>query len=267
MKRLIDMYASWMRLHLAHVLQYRAMIAMWQIAGLVEVAVALSVWSAVAASSGGSVDGWARADFVAYFVMVMLINELTHTWTVWMWAWRIGEGTFAGYLLRPVHPVHDDLADNAAVKVLSMSIKTPIAVAVAWWFGAEFHTAAVEWLLLVPALGMAWLIRALVEAMLACTAFWIVRVSALVNGYHVLFILFSGTFAPMAVMPDWLRAVASVLPFRWIVEFPARLATGQLSPNEIAVGFAMQATWVALSWAGFHVTWKAASRRFSAVGS
>lgn len=267
MNAMLDIYASWFRLHIGNALQYRVIIALWQLASLVEVTVALSVWGAVTKVTGGEVGGYAQADFAAYFVLAMLAGELTHTWIVWIWAWRVGEGTFAGCLVRPSHPLHGDLMDNAAVKVLSMSVKTPIAVAIAWTFGAQFEATAPEWAAFCVAMLLAWVLRALLESILACVAFWLVRVSALVHTWYVVFFITSGAFAPIALMPDWLGHVASVLPMRWVIEFPVQVGMGRLAWSEIALGLLAQCGWIAVAWLGFRAAWSVTQRHFTAVGS
>lgn len=266
MNRLIDVYASWFRLHLAWALQYRVMIATWQLAGLVEVLVALSVWTAVASASGGQVAGFAQADFAAYFVLVMLVGELTHTWTVWIWEWRVRSGSFAGILVRPTHPLHGDIMDHVAAKLVSMSVKTPIALVVAWYFGASFHASGWQWAAFVPALALAWGLRIMIEACLACLAFWLTRIAAAVHAYYAVMLVMSGGFAPLAVLPDPVRVVAEVLPFRWMMAFPVELGMGRLGTAEILQGLAFQTAWLLVACAAFHVCWRVTSRHFTAVG-
>ena len=262
-----EFYTTQYRIYVAWALQYRFVLALWALAGLTETLVSLAVWQAVARASGGTVDGYDQSQFAAYFVVVMLVNELTHGWVYWTWEWRVNEGLFSSRLLQPIHPLHGDIIDNLAVKTVSLVIKVPIALAIASVFDAAFTTDWVHLLALVPALAMAFLLRMLIEASLACSAFWLTRISALVNAYYMVWAFTSGQFAPLELLPSQLETVANVLPFRWALAFPVEVALGRNSDSDVAIGLACQAGWIVITYAMFRLLWRCASHRYSAVGS
>ena len=51
--------------------------------------------------------------------------------TPYGWEWRIREGELSAALLRPLHPLHDDIAGFAGWKVVTIVLWLPIA-AVLW---------------------------------------------------------------------------------------------------------------------------------------
>jgi ABC-2 type transport system permease protein len=55
--------------------------------------------------------------------------------------------------------------------------------------------------------------------------------------------VFSGLLAPLAMFPESLRDVAAFLPFRHVIETPARLWLGHVPASEIAPLLALQALW------------------------
>ncbi len=58
-----------------------------------------------------------------------------------------------------------------------------------------------------------------------------------------------------------------MLPFPYTLSFPILLILGELSPQEIAANFGMQAVWVVLSYLIFRLIWRAGLKQFSAVGA
>ena len=78
----------------------------------------------------------------------------------------------------------------------------------------------------VPALLLAVLVRFLVEWTLALAAFWTTRVSAINQMYFVVTLFLSGQVAPLSLFPFPIQVVASLLPFRWMIAFPGRVAAG-----------------------------------------
>ena len=59
-------------------------------------------------------------------------------------------------------------------------------------------------------------------------------------------LLFSGFIIPLPFFPDWLEAVARVLPFAAIVQIPVDVFLEQVSGAEIAVSLVFQAAWAAI---------------------
>ena len=110
------------------------------------------------------------------------------------------------------------------------------------------------------------MVRFLVEWTLALAAFWTTRVGAINQGYYVAALFLSGQVAPLVLFPASVRAVAAVLPFRWMISFPAELLLGRLTPAQAAAGLAIQAGWLGLALLILKLVWRAGVRRFTAVG-
>jgi ABC-2 type transport system permease protein len=227
----------------------------------------LVVWTTVAASSGGRVGGYTGGDFAAYFIVLMVVNHLTFTWIFWEFEWRIRQGMFSPLLLRPIHPIHNDIAANLAFKLLTLAVIVPTTVALVLLFDPVFEPPAWAVAAFVPALLLAFALRFLVEWTLAMAAFWMTRVSALNQMYHVALLFLSGQIAPLSLLPEWLQALATLLPFRWMVAFPGELLLGRLSPEEALAGFAAQGIWIGLAFGLLTMVWRAGIRRYSAVGA
>jgi ABC-2 type transport system permease protein len=72
--------------------------------------------------------------------------------------------------------------------------------------------------------------------------------------------------APTPLLPGLMRFAATVLPFRYMVGFPAEVLSGQLSTAEMWAGFVFQAAWLVVAVALFVFVWRTGVRRYSAVG-
>jgi ABC-2 type transport system permease protein len=225
----------------------------------------LIVWSTVAVASGGQVGGYTTGDFAAYFIVLMLVNHLTYTWIMWEYEYRVREGTLSGALLRPVHPIHADIAENLSSKMVSTPGILVAAVILSLIFHPTFHFIGWAVAAFVPAVALAFVLRFLFEWTLALAAFWTTRVSALNQMYFVAMLFLSGQVAPLALFPPALQTVASALPFRWMISFPVELLLGKLTPQQTLTGFAAQAVWLLLSLGLVRIVWRAGVRVYSAV--
>ncbi|AIQ64014.1 ABC transporter permease [Paenibacillus stellifer] len=56
---------------------------------------------------------------------------------------------------------------------------------------------------------------------------------------------FAGMIIPIPLMPDWMSAVASALPFRWTVDFPFRVYTENIRADQAMIGIGIQLIWLA----------------------
>jgi ABC-2 type transport system permease protein len=262
-----DLYRQQFKTTFAAMLQYRASLVIWMIGHVLEPLVYLIVWSTVSNSGGGSVGTYTTGDFAAYFLVMMLVNNVTYTWIMYEFEYRVREGNLSFALLRPVHPIHSDIADNVSSKLITLPFMLLIAVILGFFFHP--HLVVVPWAILVffPALLLAFLVRFFLEWTLALTAFWTTRVGAINQTYFVMMLFLSGQMAPLSLFPPPVRVAAAILPFRWMVSFPVELLLGRLSPVEALTGILAQVVWVAIASVLLRIVWRAGVRIYSAVGA
>jgi ABC-2 type transport system permease protein len=267
MKGLVELYAQQFRTTIAMMFQYRASLFIWMIGQVLEPLVYLIVWTIVSNSSGGSVGSYTTKEFAAYFIVLMLVNQITYTWIMYEFEYRVREGTLSFALLKPVHPIHSDIADNLSSKLITLPIMIVIAVALAVAFHASISPPLWAIGVFIPSLLLAFLVRFLIEWTLAQAAFWTTRVSALNQTYFMMMLFLSGQMAPLTLLPHPVQMVAAVLPFRWVISFPVEVLLGQHTPAEALMGLGAQVGWLIVSIILVRVVWRAGVRAYSAVGA
>ncbi len=260
------LYRVLTRTGIALQIQYRASNLIWMLGGIIEPVIYLVVWSTVAREQGGSTSGWTPQDFAAYYVTLMFVNHLTFAWVMHVFQLRIQQGELSFALLRPIHPIHSDIADNLAFKLVMLVVLIPAALVVAWTFEPRWNAGPSQLALFAPALFFAFLTRFFVEWSLALAAFWTTRVTAVNNVYFTALIFLSGRVAPIDMLPGWLQNVSASLPFYWMVAFPVEVMLGRVAPQEVAAGIGTQLAWTAGALLFLSLLWQRAVRRFSAVG-
>ena len=267
MRRLIQLYPALLRISLLENIQYRASGMIWMLGMILEPVIFLVVWSRVAEARGEPVGGYDAGEFAAYYVTLMMVNQLTFTWVMESFQFRIQMGLFSQELLRPVHPMHADITANIAFKLVMLMIMLPALVVVYIAFDPRFDLEVSNVAAALAALVVAFMLRFLLEWTLALAAFWTTRVTAINRLYYSLVTFLSGRVAPLAVLPLWLQDAARDLPFYYFIGFPVELFLGRLGREEIIRGFLVQGVWLGLAGLIIAAVWKRAARRYAAVGA
>ena len=267
MRETLALYGTLLRVSIAASIQYRASGMIWMIGSIVEPVILLSVWSVAAHSNGGQIGGQGPHELAAYYIALMLVDHFTFSWIIEVFQYRIQHGDLSFSLLRPLHPIHSDLADNIAYKLVMAVVMLPAALLLAIVFQPRLHTDARSLLCACIALPLAFALRFCFDWTLALSAFWTTRVSAVNRIYYALLMFMSGNFAPVGLLPLALRRLAAVLPFYYLLGFPVELMLGRLHPAQAYRGLCMQFGWLVIAITMLAGVWRIAVRRFSAVGS
>jgi ABC-2 type transport system permease protein len=248
--------------------QYRANLLMYLLYWLVSPVIYLVVWTTVA-NSQGSVKGLTANDFITYYLVLLIVDQLTSDITLHTLAYKIQDGTLSGELLRPIHPILTNvLVNNLAFKTLILIVFVPVWIVLTLLFRPDF--AAVTWsnvLLALPACVIGYLINFLLGATITSLAFWTTRVFSLHEFYYALSLLFSGQFIPLTLMPPAVQRIAQFLPFQLTLYFPIQLILGKLPPEAILRNYGLGLLWLALAYGLFRLVWREGVKRFSAVGA
>lgn len=216
----------------------------------------LLIWIQVP-SAGPQVGG--------YYLAVICVALMTASFENHTFAQSIYSGGLATALLRPQPPVLGPLGENLAIRLWMVLLGIPLIVLVGLSVGASFTLPAV--LAAVPAAGLAAALRFLFVWTFAMAAFWTERVHGVVAFGGVLILLLGGSAAPIALLPEPLRSIAQLLPFRSMLGFPAELATGSLTATEAAAGYAIALFWTGVLGCCALGAWRLGIRRYTTVGA
>jgi ABC-2 type transport system permease protein len=245
-------------------MQYRSFFFLLAFGWMIPPLIYLFVWSTAAGNR--TLGGLARGEFVAYYLVLILVNQITYAQTNWTVGDLIRYGQMNRLLLRPLHPLYDAMASELAGKVVYLAFDVPVVAALALVLRPEWHPTLIGMLAFIPALVMAWALRFFWGYWLALLAFWATRADALLAVQDALIFLLAGQVAPITLLPQALQIAATILPFRYMVAFPVEVALGHLDAAQVWAGMAIQLGWLAVAVTLYTALWRTGLKRYTAVG-
>jgi ABC-2 type transport system permease protein len=253
-----------LRIGLAEALAYRAQMLVWILSTTMPL-VMLALWSAVARDAPVGRFGGHR--FVAYFLAMFVVRQLTGSWSFWQINMEVREGTLALRILRPVHPLlqyaMQSLAELPVRSLLSVPLASVVLFAVA---GSELTTDPVLWAIWTIAIAGGWLLTLLVNFAIGILALFVESSTKVMDVWLALFFVFSGYMVPIELFPPLLRDVIEWTPFRYQLGVPVEIMTN-LHTRDEAIALVVR-QWGMLVVAAGVVTlmWRRGLRHFAAYG-
>lgn len=267
MKGTIDFYLTQMKLAVIVQFQYPLANYFYMIGMIAEPVIYLVVWSTVAVQQGGSVGGYTPADFAAYYLVWILVRNMNIVLTPYAWEQYIQRGFLSMELLRPIHPLHGQLAYFSGWKFVVIVMWIPLAILLSFIFKPNLDPTAWQLILFFIALWGGYLMRFMLLWLLGMITFWTTRVSAIFELYFTLELLFSGRLVPLSLMPEWAQTLANLMPFKWAFGYPIELILGKLTLQQSLLGLGVQLFWTLLALFFVRLIWRAAMKKYSAVGA
>jgi ABC-2 type transport system permease protein len=248
--------------------QYRANLIMYILYWLVSPIIYLAVWTSIATAKG-DVNGFTANDFVTYYMILLICDQLTSNIIIHIFAYKVQDGSLSGELIKPIHPMlTNTLVNDIAFKTLNLMVLTPVWITLAFLFKPDFASVTLNGILIsIPALLLGYAINFLLSATITSLAFWTTRVFSIHEFYYALILLFAGQFVPLKLMPELIQTVASFLPFQLLMYLPIQMIQGNLEADEIVQGYITGIVWLVIALILFRWVWREGVKRYSAVGA
>ena len=248
--------------------QYRANLLMYLFFWLVTPVIFLAVWSSIATLQG-NVQGMTALDFVTYYLMLLPVTIITADITIHYVANKIQDGSLSSELVLPMHPILvRALINNLGFKTLQMLVFIPAWLVLVLAFRPAFNLTPASIGLGILSLVLGFALNFFFGAVISCLAFWTTRVfwfDQLVR--FAIGTMLSGEFVPLNLLPGVLQTLARLAPYQLSAYFPTQLILNKLSPGEIAFNFGLQVFWITVFATLFAFQWRAAMKKYSAVGA
>ena len=114
-------WLSWM--------QHRSFFFILAFGWMMQPLIFMFVWATAAGDQ--TIGGLTRGEIVAYYLTLILVNQITYSQTNWTVGDLIRSGDMNRLLLLPMSPLYNTLASELAGKVVYLTLVLPITVGLA----------------------------------------------------------------------------------------------------------------------------------------
>ncbi len=254
------------RLAMLDALEFRMDILLYSLSGLARPLIFLAIW--LAALSSGAKTTFTKEEFIAYYLLVMVLGAWVSAWTAPFLSSKIRYGRLSPYLLRPFSYLLFDLGNNIGEKIFKLAYSLAIALALGIIFKVQ---PPVLTPLELGAIGIslitALFLNYLTDFCIGLVAFWTSEVRSLVDFLDLFIFIFSGLLFPLALLPSQIQNIAGYLPFRYIMSFPIEIYLHKLTSAEIIFGLAMELFWLMAIILLYKFMWRKGLKVYSAIGA
>ena len=223
-------------------------------------------WRAVYAGGRGDIAGFDMTDMVTYLLIFQFVFEFTF---VYPGRWRVRpdiiRGGLTDHLLRPASYLLTVLFDSTGRMFPRWTSTLGIFAFLLVIFHADLGLPASLWIYPAGVLTivLCYLLLFVYSFLLGLLAFW---TESDVPFMGQAYLFFSGWIVPLDFLPVWIRNVADVLPFKYMLYFPTTLLMGKVTPEAFVRGAAIQLFWILLIVVVIRLVWKRGIRRYAAYG-
>jgi len=273
------MWTSWrvhwviLRTALEERLVYRGDFMFATLVRFLPIVTQIFLWNAIynVAVRGADVrlNGYTYAEMVAYYLLTMVGRAFSSMPGLSRdLALEIREGTLKRYLTQPIDMLTFFFWSRVAHKLVYYLIAivpfTIVFVLCRNYF--EHVPTALEWVSLIIALGLSFLLGFLMESLIGLSGFWLLEVGSVSFIFMMLSYFLSGHMLPIDWLPQPLAGWVGSLPFQYLAYFPSAILLGKFTSAELQWHLFLAATWTLLFWGINRVVFARGLRRYGAYG-
>lgn len=239
-------------------------------------------WAIFDAASGAAEDGpsgetaeytiktYRYFDIVAYYMLVMVSRAFSSMPGLSSGVARqVRDGTIKKFLIQPVDLIGCLLLQRIAHKLVYYLVAFLPFAFVFFLLRSYFPDGWPEltvMMVFITSLVLSFLLGFFLEICIGLISFWFLEIASLTFVYMLLNFFLSGHMFPLELLPDNVQFFVDMLPFKFLAYFPAAVFLGKVEGDEMYMGLAIEAAWVAFFIIAARLLWLRGVKRYSGFG-
>lgn len=261
-------YWALFKANLSASLQYRGALFTWILVELVSLTSVTFLWLAVFRSNS-SVGNYDFTKMISYYLLAPIIGGFTSIFVSEHLPRKIKDGAISTDLMKPYSIAAAALINQFSIKLTQLTIKLPIYMIASVFFISMFNIriqfGALPLALIIC--GFSYILHFFIDLVLSYTAFWFDDVWSLGHLKTVMLLIFGGLSFPLDLVPQNMRGVFTILPFRFVYYFPIKVAQGNMPITTLLTELGQMLLWIGVFFVTSKVLWRQGLKKYGAYGN
>jgi len=225
-----------------------------------------ALWSA-AYSGRDQIAGFTFQDMKTYILLAFAINALAGWRVGGQMGSRIRDGSVVIDMIRPLNYRTTQLAMATGMSVLEGMFSFGFAIGIGLlFFDMAGPASPLHLVLFAVSVAVGFITKTMIVFLFSLAIFWTLQGVGIAWARDAVIQVLAGTLIPLALMPDWLRIPAEILPLRGIISTPVTIYLGKADGLGLAGLLLLQVAWLAVLWWGADRLWNRAFRAVDIQG-
>ena len=260
--RLLRKIQTLIAVYYAYMLEYRAEILLWMLAGILPF-ILMAVWITAASHHDYGIP---PVDFARYFLSVFITHQMISVWVIWEFEEDVLYGHLSHYLLQPMDPIWRYISTHIAERLSRFPFLVVLVAVFFLLYPKAFWIPSLnDVITFFVVVNLAFATRFLIQYSIAMLAFYVERVVAFEDLHFLIFLFLSGYVAPLELFPKAVREVVMWTPFPYMINFPVSILMGK--EVDVVRGILIMGGWLIVAFLLNRALWRLGLRRYSAMGA
>ncbi len=207
------------------------------------------------------------AFLVTYYTTIYAVRNITSQGAV---AEKISEGVRRGSmvvnLVRPMSYTSYLFWWRLPNFIMYLCIYMAILALLSIAFHMNYSSDPLMIVLFVISLFFGYLMKFAMFLMVGITAFWLEDNWGFIRAFSVIQSFLAGVWIPLELLPEQLKEIVFMLPFRLTAHFQVSIVQGKLSLTQILPDFILMVVWTIIFFALAITFWKIGERKYTGYG-
>ncbi len=250
-------------------MEYRVDFIMSIFSGCFIVLIQIFLWTAIYRSSSSTVIyGYTYAQMIAYSLVAGLTAKIVSTGFEWEIEEDIKNGGLNKFIVQPIgyfmYRISSFLG-RKALQILVLIILSLVALlACSYYLNLSIDVSRI--LIFIPFVFLATLLNFLIYYCLSALAFVMTEVWGVFVAASQGILMLSGGIFPLDVFGEDVNHILSLLPFKYLIFYPANIINGRLTMAEITNGAMIQLIWILVLFVVANRVWVWGLKKYVAAG-
>lgn len=190
------------------------------------------------------VAGLTIQDAITYTALSQAVIAYLSIFGWWDVMESVNSGEVAADMLRPMSYLYFWMAADLGRALVNIVLRgATILLIYSLFVPLTLPTSLGQWLTFLMAVMLGWLVSFGWRFLVNLAAFWTPNARGIGRFAFGITWILSGFYMPLALFPDWFRALCDLTPFPAMVNTPLEIFLGQISGIQIAEALVNQAIW------------------------